>query len=394
MVDTEANTTGAPAEGVVPVQPVETKPRKPRRLLLKAFVTFVLLAFAVALAVVVAGVAVYQHVTQPGVPGEPVNITIPPGAAGRDAAQILANAGLIEHEAFFRIALRLDETRRPIKFGRYSIAHGQSPLEMLHLLQDGPNRPPDPADIPPELRPTIPEGLTIAQMAQLFANPQAFVDAASDPALLATLDLKTPTLEGFLLPNTYFFEKQPTERQVVERMVEEFKKQYEALTAEVPPPTGFNLREIVTIASLVEEEARVPEERPDVAAVIYNRLKRRMPLQLDSTLQYILNKYGQRLLYEDREVDSPYNTYKNPGLPPGPISAPGIQSLKAALRPSQTNYLYFVSNADGKTHTFSDTMTEHTKAVNKFRKEIAPQRKAKAKEKAETGKKDAQKKQE
>jgi len=361
------------------VPPVETRARRPRRLLLKLVATVVLLVFAAGLAALVAGVAIYQHVTQPGVPGEPREITIPAGTTGRDTARLLAQEGLVEHEAFFRIALRLDETRRPIKFGRYSIARGLSPLEVLHLLQEGPNRPPDPADIPPEQRPTIPEGLTIAQMAELFANPPAFVEAASDPALLALLELKTPTLEGFLLPNTYFFEKKPTEREVVERMVQEFKKQYEALTRELPPPSGYNVREIVTIASLVEEEARVPEERADVAAVIYNRLKRRMPLQLDSTLQYALNKYGQRLLYEDRDVDSPYNTYKNAGLPPGPISSPGIDALKAALRPSQAGYLYFVSNADGKTHTFSETMTEHNKAVSKFRKEIAPQR---AKEKA------------
>ncbi|HUW61173.1 MAG TPA: endolytic transglycosylase MltG, partial [Candidatus Bathyarchaeia archaeon] len=148
------------------------------------------------------------------------------------------------------------------------------------------------------------------------------------------------------------------------------------LLAESPLSEGYTPLQVVTVASLIEEEARGAEERPDVAAVIYNRLKRGMPLQLDSTIQYALNKYGQRLLYSDREVDSPYNTYKNKGLPPGPISNPGVASLRAALQPSQADYIYFVSNADGLTHTFSSSNAEHIRAVQRFRREIAPQRKA------------------
>ncbi|MDX9975999.1 MAG: endolytic transglycosylase MltG, partial [FCB group bacterium] len=139
---------------------------------------------------------------------------------------------------------------------------------------------------------------------------------------------------------------------------------------------GQDLNKIVTIASLVEEESRVDDERPLVAAVVYHRLKQNMALGFDSTLQFALNKYGERMLDADKAVDSPYNTYLNAGLPPGPICSPGIKSLRAALNPADVDYLYFVSNADGKTHTFSRTYAEHNRAVADFRKKIAPQRKA------------------
>ncbi len=355
----------------------ETPPtRAPRRLWLRLVVVLCTLALVACAALGAGAFLVYQHVTQPGVAGEAVKVTIPEGVKGKQAARILADKGLVEHELLFRLALRLDSTHKPIKQGWYALPRGLSPMELLHLLQQGSNRKPDPDEAPPELKVTVPEGLTIAQVAQQFAHPQAFVEAASDPQLVAQLGLHVDTLEGFLFPNTYYFDKPPSEREVVERMLGEFKRQYDGLISTAPLPKGFDQIAVVTIASLVEEEARVADERPKVAAVIYNRLVKKMPLQLDSTLQYALHKYGQRLLYADREVDSPYNTYKHPGLPPGPISSPGLASLRAALQPAEADYLYFVSNADGQTHTFSSTEAEHLRAVNRFRKEIAPQREA------------------
>lgn len=326
---------------------------------------------------VLAGFLLYQHATQPGVAGEPVKLTIPEGVTGHDAGRLLAEKGLIEHEIFFRLALRVDRVRKPIKQGWYSLPQGLSALELLHLLQKGSNRTPDANEVPPELKVTVAEGLSIEQVSRQFAHPASFIEAASDTKLIQKLGLKAKTLEGFLMPSTYYFEHKPTEREVIERMAAEFEKQYAALIAQTPLLEGFDKLAVVTIASLVEEEARVPEERPSIAAVIVNRLKKDMPLQLDSTVQFALKKYGQRLLYEDLEVDSPYNTYKHAGLPPTPISSPGVASLKAALRPAQVDYLYFVSNADGQTHTFSATEAEHLKAVARYRKEIAPQRKAK-----------------
>jgi UPF0755 protein len=227
-----------------------------------------------------------------------------------------------------------------------------------------------------QFRVTVPEGMTIRQVSELVKDPEAFIEAARDQALIKRLGIDADTLEGFLMPNTYFFDAEPEPRALVERMVAQFEKEYKKLAAEVPGGDKLNKMRIVTIASLVEEETRVDEERPLVARVIYNRIDKKMPLQLDSTLQFVLNKYGQRLLYEDREVDSPYNTYMKNGLPPGPISSPGAASLRAALRPADTKNVYFVSNADGRTHTFSNTEEEHVRAVARFRREIEPQREA------------------
>ena len=176
------------------------------------------------------------------------------------------------------------------------------------------------------------------------------------------------------MPDTYFFDEPPTEREVVERMLDSFLKTRDALYSEFPDAARRNLHEVVTVASLVEEEARLNEERPMVATVIYNRIDQGISLCFDSTLQFALGKYGQRMLDRDKEVDSPYNTYKNAGLPPGPITSPGKASLRSALRPDEAKYLYFVSNADGKTHTFSETMADHNKAVAQYRREISVQR--------------------
>ena len=220
---------------------------------------------------------------------------------------------------------------------------------------------------------TIPEGLPLPQIAALTPDPGAFLKAAAAKPLLERMGA-AKTLDGYLMPNTYFFDQQPASEEILERMLDQFEKDYSALTEKYPPPKGFDRNAIVTIASLVEEEAKTKNERPLVASVIYNRLAAGMPLQLDSTLQFALGKYGQRMLDADKDVDSPYNTYKHAGLPPGPISSPGLDCLRAALHPAQTDYLYFVSNADGATHTFSATLKEHDKAVGRFRREIREQR--------------------
>jgi UPF0755 protein len=353
------------------------RPRKRFRILRwlwRGLLAVVVLVGVVAVAGGTGAYLVYDHVTRNGSPGEAVRVEVPPGATGADVARMLEARGLVEHEALFRLAAHLDGHSGHIKHGRYDLPRGLSPTELLDLLYEGPNAPFDPDAVPPDRRVTIPEGLTLRQMAALFDDPEAFLEAASDPALIDALGIEADTLEGYLLPDTYFFDAPPTEKQVVERMAKAFRARYERITEESPPAADLSLTEVVTIASLVEEEARIDEERPVIAGVIYNRLDRGMPLEFDSTLQYALDKYGQRLLYEDREVDSPYNTYRNPGLPPGPISNPGVASLRAALAPEDSDYLFFVSNADGTTHTFSETLREHNRAVARYRREMAEQR--------------------
>lgn len=335
------------------------------RVVLLAWVLVGLLGIAVGFVALI----IYEHATQPGVAGAPATFTVPEGVTGQQVGELLAQAGLIDHEIFFRIALKRDGTDKPIRHGVYELAHGLSALQLLHKLHEGPMRPLD-VD---RFRLTIPEGLSLKQTAALFEDPAAFIEAARDPKLIAELGLQVSTLEGFLMPDTYFFDREPSAADLVERMFRQFQEAYARLSRDVP---AVDLLTVVTVASLVEEEAKIDEERPVIAAVIYNRLDAGMPLQIDATLQYALEKYGQRLLDSDKEIDSPYNTYRNAGLPPGPIANPGAASLRAALQPANVTYRYFVSNADGRTHTFSSTLEEHNRAVARFRRDISVQRRA------------------
>ncbi len=360
-------------------EPDTQQPRRARSYLRRAAKLSLLLLVLMLLGITAVSVATYlayEHVVRLGSPGESVAITIPEGLSGKAVGQLLANQGLVEHELFFRLAMKLDKTGRPIKHGYYRLPLGLSPAQLLTHLQEGTQWRMSPEEIPDELKVTIPEGLTIQQMAAQFDDPEAFREAAADPQLIARLGLEVPTLEGFLMPNTYYFEEKPDERAVVERLLNQFLREYGILRKDIPEAAGRDLLEVVTVASLIEEECRVDEERPLVSAVIYNRLKAGMPLDLDSTLQFASGKYGARMLNEDKETDSPYNTYRHAGLPPGPISNPGVACLRAALKPAAVDYLFFVSNADGKTHTFSSTMNEHANAVRRFRREIAVQRRA------------------
>ena len=360
-----------------PEQDHEVPPTKRKRWTFWRIVARVYLYLWAGL-ILAAGVAafgcfiVYDYVIQPGTPGPAVEVIIPKGITGQDAGKILVDAGLIEYEGFFRLALKIDSSEHSIKSGVHDLPQGLSALELLKRLQDGPTR----VLAEEQIRITVPEGLSLQQTAALFDDPRGFIDAASDPVLVARLGIKATNLEGFLMPETYFFDKKPVMHQAVERMLEQFEKAYAELLASIPGADKYDKMGVVTIASLVEEEARLDDERPLVASVLYNRIDEGMPLQMDSTLQYALGKYGQRMLAADKEIESPYNTYRNKGLPPGPISCPGKASLKAALQPAAVKYLYFVSNADGKSHTFSSTEREHEEAVARFRREIAPQRRA------------------
>ncbi len=327
------------------------------------------------LGVVAAGVSaflIYDYVTRPGHQGAAVEVVIPAGASGRDIGRLLVEHDLLEYEGFFRLAMQVDNSDRHIQHGAYELYKGLSALELLRLLQDGPSRHLQAN----QFRITIPEGLSIPQVAEMLDYGDDFIEAARAPDLIERLEIESDDLEGFLMPNTYFFDEKPEARVLVERMVDQFEKEYEALLTEHPGARHLEKRYLVTVASIVERETRVDPERPLVAQVIYNRIRREMPLQMDSTLQFALNKYGERMLYADLETDSPYNTYKYRGLPPGPICSPGVSSLRAAMAPADVQYLYFVSNADGRTHTFSRTLAEHNQAVNRYRRAIAPQRRA------------------
>jgi UPF0755 protein len=224
---------------------------------------------------------------------------------------------------------------------------------------------------------TVPEGFALSTILPLLSRTLELsrdsLDAVvRDSALRAELGVPTRTLEGYLFPDTYSFPAGTSARDVVRAMVRRFEQawlpEWDARLAEL----GTTRHEIVTLASIVEKEARLAEERPVIAAVYRNRLRIGMALQADPTVQYALGRHTARVLYKDLEIDSPYNTYKYPGLPPGPIASPGAASLEATLYPADVRYLYFVAHPDGH-HEFRETFGQHEQAVVAMRRERARQ---------------------
>jgi UPF0755 protein len=187
------------------------------------------------------------------------------------------------------------------------------------------------------------------------------------------LGIDAPSLEGFLFPDTYIFLNNYTEEDVIQILVNQFKYRINELENNLT--VKFNMREITTIASIIQGEAMYKDEMPIISSVYHNRLKKSMLLQADPTIQYFLPGKPRRLFNKDLKIDNPYNTYKYRGLPPGPINNPGLAALIAAFRPAQTDYLYFVSNLEGR-HTFTRTVDEHNEAKQKMKKKRKLKRKS------------------
>jgi UPF0755 protein len=287
-----------------------------------------------------------------------------PGAGVGEIARQLAAAGIVPDELTFRVAARVSGSDRRLQAGEYRFADPSSPLEVLDRLARG--------DV--FTRPlTFPEGMTIREMAQVFERASLgraadFERAAADGSLLGELDPGAPDLEGYLFPDTYALSRTPGAAGTVRAMVERFRQAFNADLRAEAARLDMSLREVVTLASLIEKETAAESERPIVSAVYHNRLARRMPLQCDPTVIYALMKAGRwrgNLTRADLQMDSPYNTYRFPGLPPGPIASPGLASLQAAVRPADVPYLYFVSRNDG-THVFASTLAEHNRNVQEW----------------------------
>jgi UPF0755 protein len=262
----------------------------------------------------------------------------------------------------FRLYARVTGGDRNIKPGTYLLRHGTPWKDIISALHGG-------HGLVNTI--TIPEGYTILQITPLLARtlkvPVESVQAAvRDTALLARLDVPNPTLEGYLFPDTYAFPLGTTASQAVREMVYDFERRWKPDWDAKAADLKINRNDLVTMASIVEREARVPEERPVIAAVYYNRLRKGMLLQADPTVQYALGHHVGRVLYKDLAVASPYNTYIHKGLPPGPVASPGVASLAAAANPANVPYLYFVASRDGH-HEFRMTLQEHTSAIREVR---------------------------
>src|SRR3954454_7747089 len=253
---------------------------------------------------------------------------------------------------------------RSIRAGTYLFKRGISWGEVLDDLRGGKGL---------EHAITIPEGWSlmqiVPQLARALAAPVDSVEAAvRDTSLLHALDIPTPTVEGYLFPDTYVFPEGTTARAAVRMMVDRFQRVWQPEWDQRLQALAMSRNEVMALASIVEKEARLPEERPVIAAVYLNRLKAKMLLQADPTVQYALGKHVARVLYKDLTIDSPYNTYKHVGLPPGPIASPGRPSIVAALNPANVPYRYFVAYPDGH-HEFTTDFAKHSIAVRNARRQ-------------------------
>lgn len=296
--------------------------------------------------------------------GPIVRVTIPPGATFRVAADSLHHAGLVGPTRLFRLYAQVTGRDRDIKAGTYGLQRDMGWNALVQSLHLGEGL---------ERRVTIPEGWSlheiVPELSTALGAPAESVEAAvRDTSLLHELDVPTPTLEGYLFPDTYVFAYGTSARVAVREMVHRFEQVWDPQWDDRLQQLAMSRNDIITLASIVEKEARLPEERPVIAAVYHNRLKAQMPLQADPTIQYALGEHHDRVTYRDLEVVSPYNTYRNRGLPPGPIASPGRASIEAALYPATVPYLYFVADTDGH-HEFRTTFKEHKAAKAEIRRE-------------------------
>lgn len=286
--------------------------------------------------------------------GPPIRVIIPEGSSMRVAAESLEAARLISTSTGFRVYGRIAGNDRSLKPGTYLMKRGTPWPEIMKALVGGRGL---------VRSVTIPEGLALARIAELVGKaldvaPDSVIAATKDTALLRRLNVPTPTLEGYLFPATYAFPEGTDPALAVSEMVRRFEQEWDPKWNARLTELAMNRHDIVTLASIIEEEAKLPQERPIISAVYHNRLKIDMALQADPTVQYARGTHAERVTFKDLEIDSPYNTYKYPGLPPGPISSPGGESLRAALFPASANYLYFVAYPDGH-HEFRRTLDEH-----------------------------------
>ena len=310
-------------------------------------------------------------------------VVIRQGAASGEIGRALADAHVVSDARLFRIALWWTAQGRNLKAGEYRFDHAATPLDVVEVLVRG--------EVYTK-RLTFPEGLTIEEMSKLyeshgFGRAHDFVEASRNVQRIADLDPEATDLEGYLFPETYALPRKGEASRLIDLMVDRFRSVYGEQMRARAEAAGLTTRQVVTLASVVEKETGTAEERPLVAAVFRNRLKIGMPMQADPTVVYALAKahrYNGNIHKDDLSMDSPYNTYKYPGLPPGPIASPGKASIEAVLMPADVPYLYFVSRNDGS-HVFAKTLAEHSNNVRKFQVEFFRQQRAAAGGRASLG---------
>lgn len=294
-----------------------------------------------------------------------VAVEIPKGASTRDIAKILKDNGIIKNELSFRLSSRLNDADGTYNYGTFYFTKDMSNDQIIKTLLTV-------TQAEESGRLTIPEGYTVKQIAALvdqlgIVSSDEFINEVNngefDYDFLEGIPDREYRLEGYLFPDTYFLSGNETARDIIVMMLDRFGQVYNESVSSYVSSSGYTLDQLVTVASMVESEAKLDEERPTIAGVIYNRLEIDMPLQIDSTVQYALSTKNEVVTYTDLEVDSPYNTYKNKGLPVGPICSPGKASIEAAVNPEKHSYIYYVlKEQGGSEHTFTVSYDDFLKA--------------------------------
>lgn len=302
----------------------------------------------------------------PAPSGEPVRITIPAGASFRQVTDTLVARGLVGSRFWFTALARLRRSDRAAKAGVYDLPRDASAWHLLTALERGRVA---------MVRFTAPEGLSLTDLAELaearLGIPRdSVLTAARDRARINRVAPDAPSLEGYLLPETYQLPVPVTGASLVDAMVAEFQRRWDPAWDRRLDSLSLTRTQLLALAAIVEGEARHDDERSTIAAVYRNRLRLGMALQADPTVQYAIQlatgERKQRLYFKDYEFPSAYNTYLNPGLPPGPVNSPGAKSIEASLYPADVPWLYFVADSDGH-HVFSRTLVEHNRAIGKVR---------------------------
>ncbi|OGG51229.1 MAG: hypothetical protein A3F84_17915 [Candidatus Handelsmanbacteria bacterium RIFCSPLOWO2_12_FULL_64_10] len=305
-------------------------------------------------------------------------VAVERGMSARQVGALLEREGLIRSALFFGLAAYFSPVGGRIQAGLHDVDGGMTTTAILRSLATA-------KDLSRSV--TIPEGLSLKEVAALLGreagiDPARFIALGTDSAFCRELRVQAGGLEGYLFPETYRFPGRTDERQVARMMVRQFWRVFDGAMRARAEMLRMSVHQVVTLASIVEREARVEGERPLIAGVFHRRLRVGMRLESDPTAEYALGIHKARLYHSDISVDSPYNTYRYPGLPPGPIANPGRASLHAALYPMDMGYLYFVARGDG-THVFSRTKREHDRAraqIRKDQKKLLTAKSAKSKE--------------
>lgn len=322
----------------------------------------------VGAAVLFAGAAgvLWWRIRPVGGSGGARTVIVRPGESARQIGARLTEAGLLRDPESLVLAARLRGVADRLRQGEYEFTPSQSALDIVDTLARGEGI---------LHRVTIPEGFTVRQIAAAFAaaglvDHDRFLDLALHRGrllpILALAELPIDSLEGYLFPDTYALPRGLTEEEVLAGLLARFEAAVGPDVRAAARSRGLTLHQLLTVASMIEREARVPAERPTIASVVYNRLRRGMRLEIDATVLYALGTHKEVITAADLAVSSPYNTYRHVGLPPGPIANPGLASITAAAAPADTPYLYYVLRPNGS-HHFSVTLQEHQEAVRRYR---------------------------